>query len=153
MTTQIGIAGNVPLYGFPTGGGVSCGQISWGGGTYTLPIVADSIKKEPLADVAEAKDIQGEPFARRPRNERWQSRFTIVVNAGSIAAAKVLIANLPKKDAVAVVSGTGDAQVDTAPASNTTLVDSCSGSYTAEGYATIDFTVILYIGKLFVVQT
>lgn len=134
--------------------GIKAASISYKGrsGTTRALDLFEKLDVEPMADVAEAKDNDGEMNSMRPTNDRVQLSFTAVPTGAAASDAETIGEDLPPVKGLAVITCATDAQIASAGGatltSSNTVIDSVSSSYTPDGHVVVTFTVTNWIGKL-----
>ncbi len=143
MPQNIGTANYAAYQGIPAT------TITWTGRSTTSrsATIYTSVEKTLLTDDSDTRDNQGEIQAVRTRNDRIQFRFAAKPLGANAAAALAIAGDLPKKNTAVTFSG--DAAETDMSASGTNLVTDASLSYTPEGEAIINFTIVKHVGKTF----
>lgn len=140
---------NIGTSNFATHFGVPATTLTWTGrsGASRAGTIFTSIEKTPITDDSDTRDNNGEIQAERTRNDRMQLRFSIKPVAANAAAALTIAGDLPKKKSLVTVSS--DAADTDISAAGSILVAEASTSYTPEGEAIVNLTVIKHYGKTF----
>lgn len=143
---QIAISGAGGYFGVPTT------TVGWGTSytQYTATVFSE-IQKTMDADIDPTIDNSGERRGENRRNKRIQVRFSAhpIGTTTSVASPPTL----PHKGDMVHITCATDAQVACDGSANTALVDDASARYTPEGECVIDFTITIWLAKVFVALT
>lgn len=147
---QLAPAGKAKFFGVYEGGA----SITYTGrsGTARTLTLLESADVEPMADIAESKDSDGEMQNMKARNDRIQFSFTAAPIGAAASDAETIGEDLPKIKTLATITCAGNAQIAT-PAGGSTVIDSCSSKYSPEGHVVVTMTVTHWIGKVFTAIT
>lgn len=129
--------------------GVPATTVTWTGRSAAsrAGTIFTSLEKTLVTDDSNTPDNQGEIQAIRTRNDRIQIRFSVKPVGANAAAALAIAGDLPKKNTAVTIAG--DAADTDLSASGTNLVTDASVSFTPDGEAIINLTVVKHIGKTF----
>lgn len=107
----------------------------------------ESSELEVMADVAEAKDREGEVENIRPTNDRLQFSFSFTPLGAAASDAEDLAEDLPKLKTLCTIACAANVQIAT-PTGGSTVIDSVKARYT-DKHVILDFTVTHWFGKVF----